>query len=490
MGAAPVIAPSGFREYDLRWRFPEEIDLAGMAAVGRGLGTQLLRRGGDRRIVAGHDLRSYSPAVHAALVSGLAAAGCDVHDIGLAVTPMAYFARAHLGIGAVAMVTASHNPNGWTGVKAGFTAPFTHGPADIAELRDIVLGQAAVTAAGGRVTRCHGLREPFIDACAGGFRARRRLRVVCATGNGTAGLFAPLLLERLGAEVVPLHTEPDTRFPHYNPNPEALEMLQDMARAVRAAGADLALGFDGDGDRLGVVDDRGEALFADKLGVLLARGIARGRPGSLFLADVKSTGLFATDPVLAALGGRVEYVRVGHSHVKRLLAARGAAAAFEKSGHIYLAPPLGRGYDCALSAATLVLRMLDEAGDAPLSALAATLPGTFLSPTMCPHCPDGEKYAAADRIAARLQALFREGGTLGGRRILGVTETNGARVALEGGGWALVRASSNTPNLVVVCESPESRDHLAAIFADVDALIRCEPSVGAYDQGLEGPQTT
>ena len=483
------IAPWGFRDYDLRWRYPEEIDLDGMAEVGRGLGTQLLRRGGDRRIIVGHDLRRYSPAVQAALAAGLAEAGCEVCDIGLCLTPMAYFARHHLGIGAVAMVTASHNPDGWTGVKAGFAAPFTHGPEEIAELRAIVLGGQAARAPGGAILPAGDLREAYLADCARGFRLARPLRVVCAAGNGTAGLFAPALLAGAGAEVIPLHCEPDTGFPHYNPNPEALAMLRDMQAAVRRTGAALALGFDGDGDRIGIVDDRGEVLPPDKLGVLLARGIARERGGALFLADMKSTGLFATDPELARHGGRAEYVRVGHSHVKRLLAATGAAAAFEKSGHVYLAPPLGRGYDCALTAAVAVLRLLDGAGGRPLSALAASLPVTYLSPTMSPACPEAEKAGALARILARLRARAGEGGALGGRRIAAITEADGARIALDGGGWALIRASSNTPNLVVVCESPESQAHLRAIFADVDALIRSEPCIGPYDQTLDGAQT-
>jgi phosphomannomutase/phosphoglucomutase len=308
--------------------------------------------------------------------------------------------------------------------------------------------------------------------------------VVCATGNGTAGAFAPAILARIGVEVIPLHTRLDDSFPHYNPNPEALEMLADMGRAVRGTGADRALGFDGDGDRCGVVDDEGHEIFADKMGVLLARDLARDRTGSIFVADVKSTGLFATDPILRDLGARTDYWKTGHSHMKRRMRDIGALAGFEKSGHYFLAPPVGRGYDCGMRAAVEICRLLDRLADASLADLARTLPPTWSTPTMSPACPDAEKYAAIARIAARLQARAAAGGALGGRAMVGIITVNGARVVLDNGAWALVRASSNTPNLVVVCESPASQAELRAIFRDLDAIIREEPAVGAYDQSI------
>jgi phosphomannomutase/phosphoglucomutase len=479
----PLIAPSGFREYDARWRYPDEIDLAGVTTLGLGLGTQA-RAHGVAAVVTGHDHRSYSPEVKGALTRGLVEAGVAVHDIGLALTPMAYFARVHLGVPGVAMVTASHNPNGWTGVKMGFEPPLTHGPEAMAELRDIVLRGLGVARPGGRRIEVGGVREAYLDDLAGGFRLSRPLRVVCATGNGTAGAFAPELLARIGAEVVPRHTALDACFPHYNPNPEALEMLHDMAAAVAESRADLALGFDGDGDRCGVVDGEGQEIFADKMGVLLARDLARRHPDARFVVDVKSTGLFASDPVLAALGARTEYWKTGHSHMKRRVRETGALAGFEKSGHYFFGPPVGRGYDCGLRAAVEICRLMDRNPGASLAGLAGSLSRTWLTPTLSPFCPDAEKYGVVERLTAALQARAAAGGGLGGRRIDAVITVNGARVQLENGGWGLVRASSNTPNLVVVCESPESEAEMRAIFRDLDALIRAEPGVGAYDQTI------
>src|SRR5690606_33491427 len=217
---------------------------------------------------------------------GLVQAGISVRDIGTALSPMAYFAQMHLGTAAVAMVTASHNPNGWTGVKMGFEPPLTHGPEDMARLRDIVLGGEGRTAAGGSYAPVPGVREAYLADLAGSFRMSRRLRVVCATGNGTAGRFAPDLLERIGVEVIERHTGLDWTFPNYNPNPEAPEMLEDMGREVRRHSADLAFGFDGDGDRCGVVDNEGHEIFADKMGVILARDLAPRHPGATVVADV------------------------------------------------------------------------------------------------------------------------------------------------------------------------------------------------------------
>ncbi len=476
----PMIAPNGFREYDARWRYPDEINLPGVTALGLGLGTQMFERGLRPEIVAGHDYRDYSLAIKNALTLGLVQAGVRVHDIGPALSPMAYFAQFHLDVPAVAMVTASHNPNGWTGVKMGFERPLTHGPDDMARLRDIVLGGLGVARDGGGWRQIEGVRTAYVDDLVGDFRLTRPLRVVCATGNGTAGAFAPEVLARIGVDVVARHTGLDYTFPHYNPNPEALEMLHDMARAVRETGADFALGFDGDGDRCGVVDDAGEEIFADKMGVILARDYARLHPGAVFVADVKSTGLFASDPVLRDLGARTEYWKTGHSHMKRRVREIGALAGFEKSGHYFLAPPVGRGYDCGMRVAVEICKLMDRNPALPMSELARALPRTWSTPTMSPFCPDAEKYGVLARIVVRLSALEM----LAGRRVSELVTVNGARVMLENGAWGLVRASSNTPNLVVVCESPESEAELRAIFEELDAIIRTEPLVGAYDQTI------
>ena len=479
-----MITPTGFREYDARWKYPEEINLAGITALGLGLGTQMHKRGIKPEIAVGNDYRDYSLSIKNALVLGLMQAGIAVKDIGPALSPMAYFAQFHLDVPAVAMVTASHNPNGWTGVKMGFDRPLTHGPDEMAELRDIVMNGEGVSREGGSYEFIDGVRDAYLDDLVGDFKMSRKLKVVCATGNGTASAFAPELFERLGVEVVPSHNTLDYTFPNYNPNPEALEMLHDMSDSVKASGADFALGFDGDGDRCGVVDDEGEEIFADKVGVIMARDLAKIYPGSTFVADVKSTGLFASDPELQKHGVKADYWKTGHSHMKRRVREIGALAGFEKSGHYFLADPIGRGYDCGMRVAVEICKLMDRNPDMSMSDLRKALPQTFATPTMSPYCADLEKYDVLERLVAKLVAKHDGGETVAGRKIAQVVTVNGARVILDNGAWGLVRASSNTPNLVVVCESPESDAEMRAIFSDIDAVIRTEPSVGDYDQTI------
>ena len=479
-----MIAPTGFREYDARWQYPEAINLPGITALGLGLGTQMRRRGIDPVIAVGNDYRDYSLSIKNALILGLMQAGIQVKDIGPALSPMAYFAQFHLDVPAVAMVTASHNPNGWTGVKMGFERPLTHGPDEMAELRDIVLNGEGQSVPGGSYEFVDGVKEAYIDDLVGDFKMSRPLKVVCATGNGTAAAFAPEIFERIGVEVVDSHNRLDYTFPNYNPNPEAMEMLHDMAASVKASGADLALGFDGDGDRCGVVDDEGEEIFADKVGVIMARDLSKLYPNSTFVADVKSTGLFASDPELQKNGVTADYWKTGHSHMKRRVKEIGALAGFEKSGHYFLAEPVGRGYDCGMRVAVEVCKMLDRNPDQSMSDLRKALPKTWATPTMSPFCADTEKYQVLERLVQKLVAKRDAGEQLAGRAIKEVVTVNGARVILDNGSWGLVRASSNTPNLVVVCESSDSEEEMRAIFADIDAVIRTEPQVGDYDQTI------
>jgi phosphomannomutase/phosphoglucomutase len=313
----------------------------------------------------------------------------------------------------------------------------------------------------------------------------RPLKVVVSCGNGTAGAFAPRVLEALGASVVPLNCELDYTFPAHNPNPEDLAMLHDTRDAVLASGADLGLAFDGDGDRCGVVDNEGEAIFADKVGVLLARDVSARNPGAHFVADVKSTGLFMTDPVLKKNGARTVLWKTGHSYIKRYSHETGALVGFEKSGHFFFNPPLGRGYDDGLIAALAVLDMLDRNPDKSLADLRRSLPRTWQSPTMSPHCDDELKYGVVDRVVDHFEKVAANGGMLAGQKVRELITVNGVRIVLDDGTWGLVRASSNKPELVVVVESPSSEDNMRAIFAEIDAVLSSQPEVGPYNQTID-----
>ncbi len=481
----PQVKPTGFREYDARWRFPEEINLLGIQALGQGLGTLLHRLDiTPPAIVVGHDYRSYSLSIKQALSLGLMASGCDVHDIGLALSPMAYFAQFELGVAGVAMVTASHNDNGWTGVKMGCNAPLTFGPDEMTQLKAIVLEGDFDMRGGGTYQYVAGFDEVYLSALADRPKLTRPLRVVAACGNGTAGAFAPRALTAIGAEVIPLNARLDHTFPNHNPNPEDLKMLNAVRECVLETKADIGLAFDGDGDRCGVIDNEGEVIFADKVGVLLARDISARHKNSKFVADVKSTGLFETDPVLIANGATTEYWKTGHSYIKRRSHETGALVGFEKSGHFFFNAPLGRGYDDGIVAGFAILDMLDRNPSKSMADLRRELPMTWQSPTMSPHCKDEEKYAVVDKVVAHFEALAERGSTLAGQKIRRAITINGIRIVLDDGTWGLIRASSNTPNLVVVCESPTSDDNMRAMFAEIDAHLSQYGEIGAYDQKI------
>jgi phosphomannomutase/phosphoglucomutase len=478
-----LVKATGFREYDARWILEKEINLLGVQALGLGLGTAVQQMGVAPRIVVGHDFRSYSITVKQALTLGLIAAGCEVLDIGLALSPMAYFAQFDLDAPCVAMVTASHNENGWTGVKMGAQRPLTFGPDEMGLLKKIVLGGEGIERPGGKVTRVDGVMDRYIDDLSSKVQIKRPLRVVAACGNGTAGAFAPKALTKMGVEVIPMDCDLDWTFPKYNPNPEDTRMLHEMAKAVREHKADLALGFDGDGDRCGVVDDEGEEIFADKIGLMLARDLSDIHRGATFSVDVKSSGLYATDETLKKNGATTVYWKTGHSYIKRKTAELGALAGFEKSGHFFFNAPLGRGYDDGLVAAANILAMMDRNPGKTLSDLKKALPVAFTSLTMSPHAGDEVKYGVVDQVVKEYQDLAATGGAILGRTIKEVITVNGVRVALEDGSWVLVRASSNKPELVVVVESVRSEDDMRDLFhKEVKPRLAAYGEVGRYNQ--------
>jgi phosphomannomutase/phosphoglucomutase len=481
----PFIKPTGFREYDARWRFPDEINLLGIEAVGLGLATLMRERGVPARVIVGHDYRSYSASIKSALMTGLLAGGTEVHDIGLALSPMAYFAQFDLNVEGVAMVTASHNDNGWTGIKMGMQRPLTFAPDDMTALKEIVMeGRFTTPDKGGHYIFVPDMPERYMADLLRRPKFLRPMKVVVSCGNGTAGTFAPHVLTELGCDAIPLNCNLDYTFPAHNPNPEDLGMLEATREAVLEHGADLGLAFDGDGDRCGVVDNEGETIFADKVGVMLARDIASRNKGATFVADVKSTGLFLTDPVLKEHGAKTLFWKTGHSYIKRYSHETGALVGFEKSGHFFFNPPLGRGYDDGLVAAIAVLDMLDRNPGKSLAELKNALPRTWQSPTMSPHCDDELKYGVVDRVVKHFEEVAANGGMLAGQKIREMITVNGIRIVLEDGTWGLVRASSNKPELVVVVESPTSEANMRAIFAEIDAELAKQPEVGAYNQKI------
>lgn len=479
-----LVEPQGFREYDARWIFPEQINLRGLQALGMGIGTIIHEmKKNPPAVVVGHDYRSYSATVKQALIVGLIASGCKVYDIGLALSPTAYFSQFELDCPAVAMVTASHNENGWTGVKMGTERPMTFGPEQMNHLKDIVTNEKYVLRDGGSFEYVD-VKERYIADLAKGGKIKRKLKAVVACGNGTAGAYAPDALRRIGVEVIEMDCNLDYTFPKYNPNPEDLEMLHAISAKVKETGADIGFGFDGDGDRCGVIDNTGDEIFADKMGVICARDLGAQYKNALFVADVKSTGLYHTDPVLKELGVKTDYWKTGHSYMKRRVNELGALAGFEKSGHFFLNGPIGRGYDDGIATAVMICRILDRNADKSMEDLKNALPKTWGSPTMAPFCPDDTKYKVVDNITKIYEDKKAKGEKILGQSIVDIVTVNGVRFTLEDGSWGLIRASSNKPSLVVVVESPVSEDQMFNVFEEIEATLANFPQVGEYDQKI------
>ncbi|BCW89847.1 Phosphomannomutase/phosphoglucomutase [Alphaproteobacteria bacterium SO-S41] len=485
----PHIAATGFREYDARWKYGIDINLMGFQALGMALGTMVVddcaKKGVPPRIVVGHDYRDYSLMLKHSLIVGLMSAGCEVNDIGLALSPVAYFAQFEYDCAAVAMVTASHNEKPWTGVKMGVEKPLTFGPTEMNALKDITLGGKWQARPGGAYVFHADARERYIADLLKDGPLKRKIRAVVACGNGTAAHYAPEVLAKLGVDVVPLDATLDYTFPRYNPNPEDHEMLHAMSEAVHESGAELALGFDGDGDRAGVCDEKGGEIFADKIGVMLARDLSALYPNRTFVADVKSTGLYAVDEVLKKNGATTDYWMTGHSHIKRRNYQLNALAAFEKSGHFFFNAPIGRGYDDGLVSAIAVLRMLERNPGKSMSQLYNELPLTHATLTMGPYCGDTVKYGVVDELVAKFVKMKADGELVTGQKITDVLTVNGVRFTTEDGTWGLIRASSNKPQLVVVAESPVSKARMCAMYRYLKDLLDADARMGEWDQTMD-----
>ncbi len=475
------IDPLGFREYDARWLYPTSINQEGIKLVGKGFGTQISKKIKEPRVTVGHDYRSYSEEVKKQFIEGLISTGCNVEDIGLCLSPTIYYSQFKLNSDAVAMITASHNENGWTGIKMGIEKGLTHCKEEMSELKEIVLNKKFITGEGS-YKKINDFNKNYIQDLSNN-KIKNKVKVVAACGNGTAGIFAPEILRNVGCEVIELDCKLDFNFPKYNPNPEDMKMLNEIAKCVKENNADVGFGFDGDGDRVGVIDNNGNEIFADKIGLLIARDISSKHPGSKFIVDVKSTGLFENDEILKKNNCQTVYWKTGHSYIKRKVKEDKAIAGFEKSGHFFFNKPLGYGFDDGINSAIQICHLLDNYGK-KLSNIIDTLPKTYQSPTMSPFCKDDEKYKVVDQITNEISKLEKDNYKIDGINIKKINTVNGVRFTLEDGSWGLIRASSNKPCLVVVVESTTSDSRKKNIFNFIDKILTSTGKIGAYDQKI------
>lgn len=450
---------SMFREYDIRGReTPDELSENALFLIGQAYGTFLWRRS-ITRLVAGRDSRATSAQFHKALMEGLVSTGCEVLDVGMVTTPMLYWAQYYFQTLGGAMVTASHNPVGWNGVKIAVGYSLTTNSAQIQEIYDSVQREDFVKGQG-RV-----ISAPIDDAYVADLLQRVKIngrpRVLLNTGNGTAGKIGPRLLREAGCDVVELHTRIDPAFPHYTANPSSMEMMEDTGEHVRSSKSEIGIAIDADGDRIGVTDETGKTIWPDLFMIPLIRDLLKERPGAKIIFDVKCSAALEED--IANHGGIPIMWKTGHSYIKEKLADEKAQLGLEGSGHIFLVEGY-YGFDDALYAGLKLIEALSR-GSASLSQVLATAPQWHASPVYNAYCDDAEKY----RVSQELTAKFRTEGYQ-------VIDLSGARVSF-GDGWGLVRPSSNLPQLVLRFEArtPERLREIEDMFRQ---LLKTYPGVG------------
>jgi len=478
------IDPFGFREYDARWLYEKDINKFGIENLGKGLGTQIIKhtKKNNPRVIVGHDYRSYSEEIKTFLKKGLISTGCNIEDIGLSLSPTVYFAQFNLNADAVAMVTASHNENGWTGVKMGIQKGLTFAPEEMKELKEITLNGKFIKG-DGTEKKIENFQKVYIQDLVEKNKIDKKIKAVVACGNGTAGIFAPEVLRGIGCEVIELDCNLDFTFPKYNPNPEDLKMLHEISKTVKENNADIGFGFDGDGDRVGVIDNNGNEIFSDKVGLLIARNLSSKHKGSKFVVDVKSTGLFSKDKILLKNKCEAIYWKTGHSHIKRKVYTEKALAGFEKSGHFFFSQPLGHGYDDGINSAIQICHLLNNQNK-KVDEIIKELPNTYQTPTMAPFCKDEEKYQVVEDLVKKIKKIKSDNIKIDEQIITEILTVNGIRFSFNDGSWGLIRASSNKPSLVVVTESPTSDKRKKEIFYFIDRLLQETGKIGEYDQKI------
>lgn len=424
-----------FREYDLRGRVSDdELSDKAVEIIAKAYGT-MLRKRNITEAVLGYDYRECSEKFSQIFIRGLSSTGVNVIDLGMILTPMMYSAQYHYKTKGGVVITASHNPNGWSGFKLSLGFSHTLVPEEMKELYELTASEDFSQGQG--TFRKDSFIEAYTNDLLKRVKLEKPLKVVINAGNGTAGPIIPEIIKKAGCEVIELFTNLDWNFPRYYPNPSLVEMMEDTGKKVREVGADLGLAFDGDGDRLGVTNEKGEDVLPDKFLILLARQILESNPGAKIVFDVKCTQALPEE--IESHGGKPVMWKTGHSYIKAKLWEIKAALGGEKSGHIFFGQPVYYGFDDGVFAALKLLDYLSRQNKA-FSQVMSTIPQYVTTPTLNVDCADEVKYGIVDKLTEEFKDEGYE-----------VNDINGARVKMEGG-WGLVRASSNLPVLVLVFE--------------------------------------
>jgi|SRR5271165_491451 len=439
-----------FREYDIRGIADSELLSADIEQLGRGLGTYLARQAGGRRINLGRDCRLSGNRLRDALVEGLLATGCDVTDIGVVPTPVLYFSAQHWNADGAIMITGSHNPSEYNGFKSVCGSGTLHGEA-IQDVRRII-ERGDFERGAGKLSTADAV-TPYVDEVAGQFHFARRIKVVADAGNGTAGPVMHRIFEKLNVDVSELFFEMDGHFPNHHPDPTVPANLAALIQKVRDSGAELGIAFDGDSDRIGAVDERGNVVYGDMLLLIYAREILERKPGATFIGEVKCSQLMYD--FINQWGGNAIMYKTGHSLIKAKMKEEHAELAGEMSGHMFFADRY-RGYDDALYSACRLIEIVAKSGH-PLSAQLAGIPKTVSTPEIRVDCPDELKFDLVRRVAEHF------------KRVRKTVDIDGVRVIFEDG-WGLLRASNTQPVLVMRFEAANP-ELLKQYQAEVESVL-------------------
>ncbi len=457
----PLLKKTMFREYDIRGLVnDEELNPRSAEWIGRGFGTYLARRNIEHMVV-GYDCRFGSVEIKDGLVKGLRAAGRNVVMVGMCLTPMMYWAQYRFKVQGGAMITGSHNPKGWNGLKLGAGLSSTLVASEIQELYDIIASEDFVEGNGDYAEAT--IFDDYAKDLVSRVKIKRPLKIVIDTGNGTAGAFAPRIFRDAGVTVIEQFTELDPDFPNHEPDPARTDTVEAVGKRVLAEGADMGLAFDGDGDRFGVVDEKGDVIWPDRYMILLARQVLERQPGGKIVFDVKCTQALEDD--IRAHGGVPIMWKTGHSHIKAKLHAEKAALAGEMSGHVFFVENY-YGFDDGIYSGLRFVEYVSGRNEA-LSAIMAGTPSYLSTPAIQVKCADEVKYQVVEKLTAEFKRDFER-----------VIDINGARVVFDDG-WGLVRASSNLPELVLRFEA-RTPERLAAIKQTFRGYLDRHPDVDKH----------
>ncbi len=431
-----MISGGIFREYDVRGVYGKDLTLEAAELLGKGFGTYA-KRNGVKKITLGRDVRLSSDALHDSIIKGLTDTGVDITDIGVCPTPLLYFSIHHLKMDGGVMITGSHNPPEFNGFKLAIGKETIYG-SKIQEVRKIIeegrfeKGKGAVSGYDIVLDYLNYLKNNF-----GGFRkSKRPLKIVIDCGNGTAGIAAPKILQELGCNVIELFCDLDGNFPNHHPDPTIPKNLEALIKKVKEAKADFGAAYDGDADRIGVVDEKGEIIWGDKLMIIFSRDILKNKPGATFISEVKSSQTMYDD--ITKNGGKAIMWKTGHSLIKAKMKEAGAALAGEMSGHIFFADRY-LGYDDAIYATCRLAEIAAKSGK-KVSELLSDVPQTYSTPEIRIDCADEKKFQIVEKAKERFKKDYK------------IIDVDGVRILFDDG-WGLIRASNTQPVLVLRFEA-------------------------------------